>query len=1049
MRTLTPSLAGQIRRLAATILLLPLAPASGWAQAVAPNPEPAAPPGARREAAVPVAPPAAERPRQTPSGGDDETVELSPFVVGASSDLGYESSETLSGTRLRSASKFVAAAVTEFTDVIMQDLSLTNFGDLIDFAPNAAAYNGGGFDTDPNGNSGLFGVNYSVRGFLVTSVSRDFINIRASEDAYNTEQFSFTRGPNSVLFGIGHPGGITNSVSKRAKFVNAYSVSFRDDTNHSTRASIDLNQVLLKKRLALRIAALKEEKQTNRKPSDRQSERIYGTITAKPLQNTTVRFSGEHGKLDALNVRPWAASDGYTPWIAAGRQEIPAGMEAGGATYATVRSNPAGVPTVAANTAVLKAAGFEIQNPSALVMLVQNSAAPLPRLNQMGFITTDRPTRPGGDRVPTLLDSPIPYTANVLGYGNRLVQDIDNYTVTLERKIGQNLFVEAVFNHQRTHELNDYSSGNQDNIYIEKQKTLLTYDNLVIANPNYGRYLSRHSMSTNYSDYVDQTQRITASYSLDLRKKSEDTLAKLLGHHNFALLGEKVSTDFVRDTAFLVNTSPQAVLSTPRFPAAAATNIQHSNNRIFTVSYLTPGDEASYANNDLLQAYPGPIFDGSPLPPNSPDGVTPAWVMNTSVRQLKEIKSRMFVAQDYFWDERVVTTFGARHDTTNLWAVDSLNNDANRSLTLDSRKRDVKRSVAALVRGGSTYTQGIVMTPLPWVGLFYNRSSSVVPPTSAGIVDIYGDPIPEGNGKGQDYGLRFALFNEKVHASISRYQTDFERVPTTILRSGATNMSTHRLAILTAMSKEVGGLMWNGNDPKWADSTTVLYGINDLSSRGYEISITANPTRNWRLTANLSHQVTKSSNFGAKEAKWLDEVANGYFRAHPEYLGVLTGSGLQNSNETIAQRLQDMQSVLSLAQTLSGKADSRQPQYSANVITGYDVREGALKGLGLGGSYKWREKRVLGYAYVTGRTDLFDTNRIFYGEATHNLGAFAYYRFRKWGQSARIQLNAEGITSDERLHPYSAVDRGDGTPLISRYSVGPGRNFALTTTFIF
>ena len=108
-----------------------------------------------------------------------------------------------------------------------------------------------------------------------------------------------------------------------------------------------------------------------------------------------------------------------------------------------------------------------------------------------------------------------------------------------------------------------------------------------------------------------------------------------------------------------------------------------------------------------------------------------------------------------------------------------------------------------------------------------------------------------------------------------------------------------------------------------------------------------------------------------------------------------------------------------------------------------------MKGFGVGGTYKWRDKTILGYAYVPGRTDLFDTSRIYYGEASHNVGAFAYYRFRKWGTSARIQLNVEGLTDDEDLHPYSAVDSGDGSPLISRYRVGPGRTFALTTTFDF
>ncbi len=86
---------------------------------------------------------------------------------------------------------------------------------------------------------------------------------------------------------------------------------------------------------------------------------------------------------------------------------------------------------------------------------------------------------------------------------------------------------------------------------------------------------------------------------------------------------------------------------------------------------------------------------------------------------------------------------------------------------------------------------------------------------------------------------------------------------------------------------------------------------------------------------------------------------------------------------------------------------------------------------------------------MTGRTDLFDTSRIFYGDATHIVGAFASYRFRLGNVRTRLQLNINGLNNDNGLHPYTAVDGGNGTPRFDRYSVGPGRNFALTTTFDF
>ena len=979
-----------------------------------------------------------------------DIVELSPFVVDTSQDRGYESANTLSGTRLSTPAKYVGAAAFELTPAMMADLSLTNFQDLIDFAPNSSS--NGMTINDTNGNGALFGPGYAVRGLAVSSLTRDFVNNRAADDAYNTEQFSFTRGPNSILFGIGNPGGITNSISKRAKFVDANQLSFRADTNDSIRGTFDANKVLLKNRASLRVAGLKEENHTNRKPSDRRANRLYGALTIKPSVNTTIRANAEHGRIDALNVRPWAASDGLTGWINAGSKDIPDGTEAGAATYARLASNPAGQPAPATNLAALLAVGYEIQNPNPLALLVFNSAQPLPTLTMMGFISTARLVAPGGENRMTLVKSPIPYTANVLGYGNRLVQNIASHTLSLEQRIGKDLFVEVLFNRQRYNNWNDYSSGALDNIYLDKQKTILTWDNQIISNPNYGRYfLYNTTLSALHTNYVDQTRRVMASYSLDLSKKADGGLGKLLGHHNFAALGEQVSYDYAQSSAFLAQMTPEAIRSTPRFPAAAVTNIQNSANRMGGVSYFTPGDESTYPFRDTFNDYPRMIFDGTSLPAANAGGVTPGWIVVTSVRSLEEIKSRMFVAQDFFLDDKVVTTFGFRHDDSNLWSVPTQNNAANRMFTIDATTRDPKALVAPINRNGNTYTQGVVVSPTRWFGVFYNRSSSFVPP--AAQVDIYGDPLPNGEGKGQDYGIKLSLLGGGLQASFSRYTTDYNRVPSTVLRSGATNLSTPRLAIQQAMSNTViggpGGPMWDGSDPHWSPSTTVLNGINDVKSRGYEISVTANPTRNWRLTANFSHQNTKTSNFGQKEAKWLDEVAFAYFSANPQYLGLLTGPGLQNNNETIAQRLQDMRTIMSLAQTLNGRSDTRQSQYGANFVTGYDVTEGTLKGVGVGGMYRWRQKSILGYAYVTGRTDLFDTSRVFYGDDTHVLGAFAYYRFRKWGTSARIQLNVNGLNNDEKLHPYAAVDKGDGTPLITRYILGPGRNYSLTTTFDF
>ena len=993
--------------------------------------------------------------RPKPAGDEPvDIVELSPFVINSSLDRGYESANTLSGTRLSTPTKYVGAASFEVTEALMRDLNLTNMQDLIDWTPNATSYAGGGITNDTTGNGAIFGVQYNVRGLVITSVSRDFMNMRAPDDAYSIEQFSFTRGPNSILFGIGQPGGIVNSISKRAKFANAYQFSTRFDTNGSHRLATDLNQVIVPSRVALRVAALTEIAMTHRKPSDRAADRLYGTLTVKPLAATTVRVSGEHGRIRALAVRPWIASDGTMDWVAKGRQEIPANLANGGVNYAQLAAAPAGSPSTAVNRAQVVALGFETQlNLPVPTFAYDNSGnGPPAIINSNGFMFTGRPTQPNGDRFQAWVDNPpIPYTTNILGYGNRLIQRLNNYTINIEQRIGDHLFVEATFNRQRTNNINDYSSGIDDNLYLDKNRTYLTWDGRIVTNPNYNRYFTYNGNSQGYlSNYIDQTARLMASYELDLRKEDRGLFRRILGHHNFAVMRERTMTDYRQDFFNLANTSPSLV-SVPQFTAANVATPLSSNNRTNFINYITPGVSSTYADRGYWDEFPGFIYDGSSPPPPNANGITPAWTASFSNHSLQSINSQMAVAQNFFWDDRIVTTFGARNDVSELWSLPSAVNPVTNRV-IDTIKRDVKSTPTGKLRyAGNTYTQGVVVTPFRWFGLFYNASQSFVPPN--GIrVDLFGNPLPSGTGKGQDYGIKLNWFSGRVTGTIQRYTTKYAGVVTGLFRGGSTSLLPAEAAILTTMADTglggPGGTYWSGVFP-WPAGNLPYSSLNDVQSKGYEISLTANPAPNWRITANLSHQVSSNTNFGGTEARWVKEVAHGYFNANPQYLTLRTGSGPQGTNETIAQRLQDMDNILVLAQSLNGKADARQPQYTANFVMGYDFVRGYLKDISVGATYQWRQKMIIGYPYVPGHIDLFQTSKPFYSDAFNNAGLWARYKFRVFEKRMSVQVNVNNVNNDDRVHPYTALDRGNGTPIYERYILGPGRSVAAQATLDF
>jgi outer membrane receptor protein involved in Fe transport len=151
--------------------------------------------------------------RTAPPPAADEKIELSPFVITAGDDTGYTATETLSGTRLRMQAKDVASAMTIVTTEFMNDIGALNYNDVVNFMPSTASYATN--ENDTNGNGNRTGTPFVVRGYRSDSLSTNFFSSFTPADAYNSSRLTFTRGPNSILFGIGNPGGALDVTTLR------------------------------------------------------------------------------------------------------------------------------------------------------------------------------------------------------------------------------------------------------------------------------------------------------------------------------------------------------------------------------------------------------------------------------------------------------------------------------------------------------------------------------------------------------------------------------------------------------------------------------------------------------------------------------------------------------------------------------------------------------------------------------------------------------------------------------------------------------------------
>ncbi|HEX9785987.1 MAG TPA: TonB-dependent receptor plug domain-containing protein [Opitutaceae bacterium] len=270
---------------------------------------------------------------------DEEAIELSPFEVDASKNVGYYAENTLAGSRLNTNIGDLAASITVVTKQQMEDTASVDINDVFRYEVNtegSSTYtpsiqslrNDGVVDTNAGftqGGSGAPQTNATanrVRGIGVPSTAINYYPSisQIPFDAYNVQSIEINRGPNSLLFGMGSPAGIVNqSTAQAALNRDSGSISVRYDDRGSRRGSISFNKGLIDDKLAFFGALMYENRQFERKPSYDVTRRQYGTLTFRPTQKTTLRASIENYNNDNRRANSLTPRDFVTEWRLAGQ----------------------------------------------------------------------------------------------------------------------------------------------------------------------------------------------------------------------------------------------------------------------------------------------------------------------------------------------------------------------------------------------------------------------------------------------------------------------------------------------------------------------------------------------------------------------------------------------------------------------------------------------------------------------------------------------------------------------------------------------------------
>jgi hypothetical protein len=270
----------------------------------------------------------------TTPGTEEEAVVLSPFVVDSSEEKGsYKANSTLAGTRVRTDLADVASALSVVTAQFLQDTGSTNTQDLLVYTTNTEVAGLNGNFSGQAGNA-VYQENTltpstttRVRGLSAADNTRDYFLTDIPWDSFNVGRVDLQRGPNSILFGVGSPGGIINNDINEAEFTNTNNVQDRFDEFGSLRNSADFNYVLIPNVLAIRLAWVNDEEKYEQQYAFNNTTRYYGALRYDPVifgkdNHTSIRAKFEKGNVDSNNPRSLPPADELTPWFSYGKPVI-------------------------------------------------------------------------------------------------------------------------------------------------------------------------------------------------------------------------------------------------------------------------------------------------------------------------------------------------------------------------------------------------------------------------------------------------------------------------------------------------------------------------------------------------------------------------------------------------------------------------------------------------------------------------------------------------------------------------------------------------------
>lgn len=979
---------------------------------------------------------------QPPAPPANEIIELSPFVTTAESDKGYVATSSLAGSRVNTPLKDIAAQIDVMTLEFLNDIAATNMDEAVAFSTN----NGTPTDQNTDGNNGVVNTRAvgRARGFDAITQSADFYETSLPSEFYNVERLTIANGPQSILFGLGNAGGAIDISTKRALMRNRGEVTLRADNNGSFRSTLDLNREILPRKLALRVAAVDNDARSYVEDAFNRQKRVFGTLTWKPLQRTSVRISAERISQRASNASNYLAYDFASPWIAAGSP-----LYDNSAGNASVTA--AAFPLLNRNGNALRVVSYGGGEPS---VRIWNGSANTRGPNQLAGAPDTRNT--------SLIDSSIYPTDRDVRVGGRLNRVYGKLLRgAIEQRITNDLFVELGFNYESTSELQGgpFQQAESLNIFADPNRYLpggTAAARQTTLNPNAGRLFIETFPNGSEGRNVTKEARLTTSYEFDFAKHFSNT-ARHFGRYRIAAL---VSTRVDEDRS---QASRAMILGNPSF----ATGDLLNNSRLLRARYYLDPARGNFTARGLPGAsggrdtgYFGPWTFTDSLTGETfqttmfdhPDGRSSA----TSGSR-KDVNTYMLAVQSFFFRDRLNIFAGRRLDQFKSYLIDPVFLLRGDQATAGDRRglyiplaQTRFDSTPQLDDNGRTYSYGAVFHATRWFSVFASKSDNTALPPA--FLDTENRLLPGVASDGYDFGFRMSLRQENVSLRVNFYKEHQKN----LIGDGqdVRNAVDEIEERLRGSSRPAGiaNVPADGFDPV-TRGVNAYRSVEDKIGRGADVTLVARMTSNWDARLAVGRQKTLVYNKGADFHRWVE-------RRLPVWQQ-FGGLGWDNvtisptDSRTVHQYYdQDVASEILRDQLRNALPRFRQRIWRANLFTNYRVSDGVLRGLNVGGGVRWFDKPVTtGYyqrVFPDGqRGD--DVTRPIPGKAQTFVDLLIGY-----GGRAKL-LGPKPIGWRVQLNVRNLLDRDDIEPIRSNNVTGGGlhwgrvepRQIIGTTTFTF